>query len=83
MTLELPRRMMCSSTVNVDWLKPFHQRADARPGPELGPGRTWADSEEARGVHDSEVELQQLQGGAGPGGFKLRTTSGRWSVIIF
>ena len=32
-TLALPRRMLCSPTVNVDQLKPFHERADAPPAP--------------------------------------------------
>ena len=35
-TLALPRKMRCSATVNVDRLKPFHERVDAPPEP--GPG---------------------------------------------
>jgi hypothetical protein len=32
-TLALPRKMRCSRTVNVDRLKPFHERLDAPPAP--------------------------------------------------
>ncbi len=32
-TLALPPRMQCSRTVNVDRLKPFHERFDAPPAP--------------------------------------------------
>ena len=32
-TLALPPRMLCSSTVNVDRLKPFHERVGAPPAP--------------------------------------------------
>jgi hypothetical protein len=40
-TLALPRRMQCSPTVNVDRLKPFHERADTppAPGPVSDPGQ--------------------------------------------
>ena len=30
-TLALPRKMRCSPTVNVDRLKPFHERTNAPP----------------------------------------------------
>jgi hypothetical protein len=32
--LALPRKMLCSPTVNVDLLKPFHARADDPPAPD-------------------------------------------------
>ena len=32
-TLALPARMQCSRTINVDRLKPFHERVDAPPAP--------------------------------------------------
>jgi hypothetical protein len=35
-TLALPRKMRCSPTVNVDWLKPFFARADDLTPPRPG-----------------------------------------------
>ena len=54
-TLELPRRMLCSSTVNVDRLKPFHERVDAppEPGPVLDPGQ--------EGEHEVELLLNRKE----------------------
>ena len=54
-TLELPRRMLCSSTVNVDRLKPFHERVDAppEPGPVLDQGQ--------EGEHEVELLLNRKE----------------------
>ena len=52
-TLELPRRMCCSPTVNVDRLKPFFERAGAPPttGPVTDPGQ--------EGGHEVELLLNR------------------------
>ena len=52
-TLALPRKMLCSATVNVDRLKPFVPRADAPPppGPVSDAGR--------EGEHEVELLLNR------------------------
>jgi hypothetical protein len=52
-TLALPRRMQGSPTVNVDRLKPFHERVDALPAP--GPV---SDAGQA-GKHEVELPLNR------------------------
>ena len=49
-TLALPPRMLCSSTVNVDRLKPFRERASAPPAP----------SPVSDGGQESEQEVELL-----------------------
>ena len=52
-TLALPPRMLCSSTVNVDRLKPFHERVGAPPAP----GPVSDDGQE--GEHEVELLLNR------------------------
>ena len=52
-TLALPRRMRCSPTVNVDRLKPFHDRPGASPPP--GP----VDDPGQEGEHEVELLLNR------------------------
>ncbi len=55
-TLALPRKMRCSSTVNVDRLKPFHEQAGAPPAP--GPV---ADPAGQEGEHEVELLLSRKE----------------------
>jgi hypothetical protein len=62
-TLALPRKMRCSSTVNVDRLKPFHERAGAAVAP---PGHRRRVRWRTRGRRASTGgAAAQPQGGAG------------------
>jgi hypothetical protein len=51
-TIALPRRMMCSPTVNVDRLKPYYEPVAAAP-PAAGP----ASDAGQEGEHWHEVDL--------------------------
>ena len=54
-TLALPRKMCCSTTVNIDKLKPYVARADEPPPP--GPGSDAGQE----GEHEVELLLNRRQ----------------------
>ncbi len=54
-TLALPRQMLCSPTVNVDRLKPFHARVDAPPAP----GQVSDPDPGQEGEHEVELLLNR------------------------
>ncbi len=56
-TLALPRKIRCSPTVNVDWLIPFHVRADDLDP--LAPGQVSDPGQE--GEHEVELLLNRKE----------------------